>query len=175
MFFPPLLCFKNNNALSLLLAQVSKAVCILDNGLHNIIIIFRPNSGLTFGQTKLLQLTGQRLTVNVMFCCTGENEAEHCHASFDVSSLCKMGVMSWVHFIWHKIQCKHENVHGSGIESLQFELTRVIVLMTWILTRKVKTCDLPVFNVCFLGWLSVFHWVTKNLDKITCVKRLVRG
>ncbi len=48
------------------------------------------SSGLTFRQTELLQLTGQRLTVNIMLCCTGENEAEHCHTRFDIPALCKM-------------------------------------------------------------------------------------
>lgn len=45
---------------------------------------------LTFRQTELLQLTWQRFTVNIIFCCTGKNEAEHCNTGFDIATFCKM-------------------------------------------------------------------------------------
>lgn len=61
-----------------------------DNRLEDLIIIFIPNivihNGPTFRQTELLQLTGQGLAVNIMLRCTGENEAEHCHTSFDIAA-----------------------------------------------------------------------------------------
>lgn len=56
---------------------------------------------LTFGKTELLQLTGQRLTVYIILCSTGEDEAEHCHSGFDISTFCTKQRSSFF-LVFHK-------------------------------------------------------------------------
>lgn len=95
MFFH--LCSALTASLSLLLAQIEvwkeDCACVTTDHATKSSFSYQTwgnPSGLTFRQTELLQLTGQRFTVNIMLCCTGENEAEHCHTRFDVPALCKM-------------------------------------------------------------------------------------
>ena len=80
MFFH--LCSAVTARLSLVLVHCSWQKEVCEN--------MESSSGLTFRKAELLQLTGQWLTVNIMLCRTGENEAEHRHTGFDVSALCKI-------------------------------------------------------------------------------------
>lgn len=145
--------YRSHGFTVIIFCNITQGLCPCEIMQHNTTRIpnMENSSRQTFRETKLLQLTGQWFTVNIILCCTGENEAEHCHASFDISTLCKTdwGHKCTVHSI-NMLQVQQCYCHAKYTFLLWASTTcktNLIVMLEYVVSKYIRV-EIRLTKLC---------------------------